>query len=104
MFAETCSMGSDASQGTQAKNSRSIATATAACAICQAMRLPVILRSNGSAERRARYCMNLALYLPRVRSSDLLGHGTAKPPCGQEQANEDDSRQQCGDEKEVEDA
>src|SRR5690242_18778696 len=29
--------------------------------------------SNGRAERRARRCMNLALYLSRVRSSEVLG-------------------------------
>jgi hypothetical protein len=31
------------------------------------------MRPNGGAERRTRRRMSLALYLPRVRSSDLLG-------------------------------
>jgi hypothetical protein len=36
------------------------------------------LPPNGCAERRARCCMNLTLYLPPVRSSEVLG-GNAKP-------------------------
>ena len=43
------------------------------------------LRPNGSAERRARRCMSLALYLSRVRSSDLLGRTTlARAPQARE--------------------
>jgi len=34
------------------------------------------LTPNGCAERRARRCMSLALYSPRVRSSDLLGNSS----------------------------
>ena len=51
----------------------------AAC--CPRAEVTLHVPPNGCLERRARGCMNLALYLSRVCSSDLLGCIAFMPLC-----------------------